>query len=102
LRARLDGCNRATPRERVLLRDPAIVTLYDAIGGIELLQQLSLTPSISYRQTTYVQKLTDRAPQELFREEARDRHAVHSALRDLVMTPAEIAAESQAEKPKPH
>ena len=87
---------------RIILRDPTNATLYDATGGIELLQQLSLTPSTSFRQITYVQKLTDRAPQELFQDESRDRHAVHSALRELVMTPAEIAAESQAEKPKPH
>ena len=87
---------------RVLLRDPANVTLYDATGGIELLQQLSLTPLRSFRQVTYQQKLTDRAPQELFQDEARDRHAVHSALRELVMTPAEITAESQPEKPKAH
>ncbi len=87
---------------RVILRDPANVTLYDATGGIELLQQLSLTSSMSYRQITYAQKLTDRAPQELFQDESRERHAVHAALRELVMTPAEITAESQPEKPKPH
>jgi hypothetical protein len=87
---------------RILLRDPANVTLYDAIGGIELLQQLSLTPQVSYPQTTYLQKLTDRAPQELFQDETRDQHAVHAALRDLVMSPAEIVAENQPEKPKTH
>jgi hypothetical protein len=87
---------------RVLLRDPANTTLYDAIGGIELLQQLSLTQQFSYPQTTYVQKLTDRAPQELFQDETRDQHAVHAALRELVMSPAEIVAENQPEKPKAH
>jgi len=88
---------------RIVLRDSANVTLYDGLGGIELLQQLSLTSSMTgYRQTTFVQKLTDRAPQELFRDEARVQRALHTALRELVLTPAEIAAENQPEKPKPH
>jgi len=33
---------------------------------------------------------------------AREQHAIHIALRELVMTPAEIAAENKPEKPKGH
>jgi hypothetical protein len=54
------------------------------------------------RRINFEQKLTDRAPQELFRDEARDQHAVHAALRGLVMTAAEIAAENQPENAKRH
>jgi len=86
---------------RITLRNPANITLYEAEGGIELIQQLSLSASVTYPQVTYAQKLTDRAPQELFQDETRDRNAMHWALRELVMSPAEIAAESQPPKPQP-
>jgi len=88
---------------RVVLRDSTNATLYDGVGGVELLQQLSVTPTrTDFRTTTYPQKLTDRAPQELFQDQTREQHAIHFALRELVLTPAEIAAENQPEKPKAH
>jgi hypothetical protein len=88
---------------RVMLRDSSNATLYDGVGGLELLQQLSVKPvTTGFRTTSFQQTLTDRAPQELFQDQTRERHAIHFALRELVMSPAEIAAENQPEKPKAH
>lgn len=68
----------------VLLRDTDGKVLYDARGGIQVLQQL-----------------TDLAPTELFNDSARDELAVAVALRQLVPSSSErTTGESAALAPK--
>ena len=86
----------------VLLRNADGTVLYDARGGIELVQQLSLGMERSYNRIDYPQHLTDRAPSELFKDSARNAHAVDSALRELVMSPEQIAAAQAAAQPQKH
>jgi len=81
---------------QVLLRDPAGNTLYQARGGIELLQQLSIKTQMVYPRITYHQQFADRAPTELFKDAARNEHAVMVSLRDLALSPEQIAAEAVA------
>jgi hypothetical protein len=81
---------------QVLLRDADGTMLYAARGGIELLQQLSLARQVSAGRINFLQQLTDRAPAELFKDPARDEHAVDAALRQLLLSPAELAAQVAA------
>jgi hypothetical protein len=87
---------------RIVLRSTDGTILYDGRGGIELLQQLSLTRQFSYPRTDFLQHLTDRAPSELFRDAERNAHAVDAALRELVMSPEQIAAAQAAAQPQKH
>ncbi len=77
---------------QVLLRDAEGTMLYASRGGIELLQQLSLRRQMDAGRINFIQQLTDRAPAELFKDPARDEHAVDAALRQLLLSPAELAA----------
>jgi len=80
----------------IMLRDTDGTVLYDGHGGIELLQQLSLKNERSGMQTNFVQTLTALAPSELFKDPARDEHAVDVALRELLVSPEDIAAAAAA------
>jgi hypothetical protein len=77
---------------QVLLRDAEGTMLYASRGGIELLQQLSLQRQMDAGRINFIQQLTDRAPAELFKDPARDEHAVDAALRQLLLSPADLAA----------
>jgi hypothetical protein len=81
---------------QIMLRDTSGTVLYDARGGIQLLQQLSLKSERSGRTTNFLQDYTNLAPSELFKNPDRDFHAVDVAMHELVMSPEEIAAEQAA------
>jgi hypothetical protein len=85
----------------VILRDSEGKVTYRARGGIELLQQLSIKTEIHYPRTEYKQQLATRAPSELFKDESRNAAAIDAALRELVLSPAEIAAQDAAAREKP-
>ncbi len=51
---------------------------------------------MSVGRINFLQQLTDRAPAELFKDPARDEHAVDAALRELLLSPAELAAQVAA------
>lgn len=78
----------------VLMRDANGVVLYDKRGGIELLQQMSLT-----RYPTYVdQHFTDLVPGDLFKDPQRDVRAVDFALSELLVPSEEETAKLKAAK----
>jgi hypothetical protein len=81
---------------QIVLRDAGGAVLYEARGGIQLLQQLSLKSERSGRATNFLQDYTNLAPSELFTNPDRDVHAVDVAMHELVMSPEEIAAEQAA------
>jgi hypothetical protein len=86
---------------RVLLRDADGKVLYNASGGIQVLQQLSIKNQFTGGGINHVQQLTDLAPAELFNDSARDELAVAVALRQLVPSSNELTAgESAALAPK--
>jgi len=72
----------------VLIRDAAGVLLYDKRGGIELLQQMSLTT----RPTQVEQHFTNLLPADLFKDPQRDVQAVDLALSELLNPSEEEAA----------
>ena len=73
---------------RLQLADAEDAVLYEASGGIQLLEQIKGN------------RRQELAPQELFRDRAREPLAVHAALRALVMTEEEIEAEMHPKKRK--
>jgi hypothetical protein len=78
----------------VLMRDTSGVMLYDKRGGIELLQQMSLT-----KYPTYVdQHFTNRIPADLFKDPQRDIRAVDFALSDLLEPSDEETAKLKTAK----
>jgi hypothetical protein len=70
------------------LRSAEDVPLYQARGGVQLLQVLK-------------GQVVDIAPTELFQDPSRDQPAVHAALRELALTPEQIRSEQQP-PPKAH
>ncbi|HEY2676208.1 MAG TPA: hypothetical protein VGI65_04510 [Steroidobacteraceae bacterium] len=80
-----------------LLRDANGTVLYESRGGIQLLQQLSLTALRSYRTINYQQNFADLAPTELFKDPERNAGALDIVLRELVMSAEEIAAQRAAQ-----
>jgi hypothetical protein len=79
-----------------LLRDSTGTIVYQARGGIQLAQQLNLLTERNYSTISYKQNYTNLAPSELFKDPDRDVHAVDVALRELVFSPEEIAAQEAA------
>jgi hypothetical protein len=78
---------------KVYITDANDTTLYEARGGLELLQSIKVTPRAIYNGMTYDTENVDLAPGELFRDATREQTAVHVALRDLVMAPDALYAE---------
>jgi hypothetical protein len=78
----------------VWMRDAAGVVLYDKHGGIELLQQMSLTT----RPTQVEQRFTNLAPADLFKDPQRDVRAVDFALSELLNPSEEEAAKLKVAK----
>jgi hypothetical protein len=72
----------------VLMRDSAGVLLYDKRGGIELLQQMSLTTTPTHVE----QHFTNLLPADLFKDPQRDVQAVDLALSELLNPSEEEAA----------
>jgi hypothetical protein len=70
------------------LRDANDQLLYDARGGIQVLQQLKDKIRI------------DLPPDELFKDTTREQPAVHAALRELALSPSQIANEDHSAVPK--
>jgi len=68
---------------QVTLYDSQGTRVFQARGGIELLQQLSIKTEMHYPRMDYVQHLASRAPQELFNDGERIAAAVRASLRDL-------------------
>jgi hypothetical protein len=81
---------------QIVLRDTSGTVLYEARGGIQLLQQLSIKAARSGLTTNFLQDYTTLAPSELFNGPDRDVHAVDVAMHELVMSPEDIAAEQAA------
>jgi hypothetical protein len=77
---------------QLLLRDASGSVMYESRGGIQLLQQLSLTQQRNWRTINYQQHFADLAPTELFKDSERNDRAVDYALRDLVLSPEQLAA----------
>lgn len=67
-----------------VLRDAKGSLLVDSHGGIELLQKLTLQGKHSGSTTTYEQTYTNLTPADLFKNPARDVHAVDAALAELL------------------
>ena len=75
-----DGAIRAASL-LVQLRAADDVLLYENRGGVQLLQQLKGNQAVEL------------APIELFQDQTREKPAVHAALRDLVLSPEQLANE---------
>jgi hypothetical protein len=79
-----------------VLRDSTGAIVYQARGGIQLTQQLSILTERNYSTISYKQNYTNLAPSELFKDPDRDVHAVDVALHELIFSPEEIAAQEAA------
>jgi hypothetical protein len=77
----------------VYISDAADTPLYQGRGGIEVLQSIKVTPRYTYGATAFDSENIDLAPSELFKDQSREKPAVHAALRDLVLTPEALDAE---------
>jgi hypothetical protein len=75
------------------MTDADDTVLYQSRGGLELLQSIKVTTNYGYNQTKSDSDTVDLAENELFRDPAREKPAVHAALRDLVLTPEALQDE---------
>jgi hypothetical protein len=82
----------------ITLNAPDDTEMYKGRGGIELLGQAKINSQTSYGAIHYSTIVTDRAPAELFKDNARIDAAAHIALRKLTLTPAELQAELYPKK----
>ena len=64
--------------------------LYDSLGGIQLLQRIWTRGTAQYMQM----RVLDLPSEQLFRDPAREKGAVHLALRSLVLRPEELRRSS--------
>jgi hypothetical protein len=76
------------------LRDANGTLLVDSLGGIQLLQKLTLQGKHEHGSTTFSQTYTDLTPADLFTDPARDAHAVDVALSAL-LPPTTVAREAK-------
>jgi hypothetical protein len=83
----------------VMLQDANGKPLYEQRGGIELVQQLSLRRERRGTEINFRQDFADRAPSELFKDGPRLERAIDLALRELVLSADEIAAQAKPAVP---
>jgi len=75
------------------MTDANDTVLYQSRGGLELLQSIKVTTNYGGYYQKSDSDTVELAEGELFRDPAREKPAVHAALRDLVMTPETLQAE---------